>query len=201
MTRRTWFVGLLALALAVPFGFAWAGGEMEKQPNPLKVLKKMSRNLASTRGYKVNCEIRGGVSKAPDHQISEQSVGLNYAAQMYGNIMRVPKMNAYRSPNNKGAIRSGGMWYRLASVPDGRKLDRLFPFPNKVLSAALKNPKRIQWLEDKTPEEIVVEGDGHTGVVKKKYGGHPTRLLVEIPDKVALQYFVDVENSGAVSGG
>ncbi|MFQ5654991.1 MAG: hypothetical protein ACE5GW_09700 [Planctomycetota bacterium] len=202
MFRRRLVAGLLAVGLAVTFS-GFASAEEKKTPKPLKVLKKVTRNLAKTRTYRASCEVQGGLSKTKDHQISQMTVRESYQADIYkNNLMYVPELKAYRT-SSKGAIYDATTkrWYNTLSLPTGKKLERLFAFPLKILQEASTKPEQIEWLASPDDEEEVVEeSEGRTAVVRKVHR-IPHRMRVRVSDKIALERFTEVQNSGCLSGG
>jgi len=170
------------------------------------VLRKATRNLveeARKSGYQAGCEVSGGLSKTEDHKLHMTTVQETYTGEILGDIMRVPEMNVYRT-SSKGALNDGTQWYALQALPQGKKLDRLFAFPVKLLTDALTKPERIEWLPSTETAEPVEEetASGHTSVAKQLTQEQLYhRMRVQIPDEEAIQYFTEVQNSGCLSGG
>ncbi len=206
MQRSRFVLAILGVAI-----FALCAGpaaaDETKAPNPMKALKSVTLNLlkeAKTEGYRANLDVSGGLSKSADHSLSSTTVRENYQGDIRGNVMHVPSMKAFRT-TSKGAVFDGSQWASLQGRVEGKKLDRLFAFPVQLLAKGLKNPKSIVWLPstEEAPEPVIVEEKkGLTSVAKKLTQEQIYhRLRVEVPDKEALQYFVEVQNSGCLSGG
>ncbi len=179
----------------------------EKAPDPLKVLKKATKNLVTQgkqSGYRANLEVEGGLSKTADHDLHMTTVRESYRGDIRGNVMHVPSMQVFRQ-SSKGAIFDGASWAALQARVEGKKLDRLFAFPVQLLSTAIKKPQAIEWLESTEKPEVTESEERTTGgtAVKKTLTTEQKyhRMLVTVPDKEALQYFVEVQNSGCLSGG
>ena len=203
--HRKWLqFGLVALALCA-FVAGPALADEGKAPDPLKALKKVTKNLvkeSKSEGYNAKLAVRGGLSRKADHQLHSTTVYADYQGDIRGNVMHVPEMQVFRTPN-KGAVFDGVNWAMLQARAEGKQLDRLFAFPVQLLANAIKKPKKVEWLAS-TEEPIVEESEevGHTSVEKKlTIEQQYHRLRVEVPDKEALQYFVEVQNSGCLDGG
>jgi len=169
-------------------------------------LKKATKNLvdeARKSGYQAGCEVAGGLSKTEDHKLHMTTVQETYKGEILGDIMHVPSMNVYRT-SSKGALHNGEQWYALQALPEGKKLDRLFSFPVRLLTTALTKPERVEWLPSTEKGETVEEEvqAGHTSVAKQLTTEQLYhRMRVQVPDEEALQYFTEVTNSGCLSGG
>jgi hypothetical protein len=174
-------------------------------PDPLKLLRTATKKLveeSKKSGYQAGCEVDGGLSKTADHKLHMTTVQERYQGEILGDVMHVPSMKVFRT-SSKGALSDGTQWYSLQALPEGKKLDRLFAFPVKLLTTALTKPERIEWLasteKPETSEETI---EGNTSVEKQltteqKYH----RMRVQVPDEEALTYFTEVVNSGCLSGG
>jgi hypothetical protein len=199
--------GLVVLslaALAFCAGPAWA--DDDQAPDPLKVLRIASKNLAQTakkQGYTTSVEVEGGLSKTADHRLHMTTVRESYSGEIRGDVMHVPAMQVFRT-SDKGALFDGVNWAALQARAEGKKLDRLFAFPIQLLATAVQKPESVEWLAS-TEEAPVIEEEGtsgHTAVVKKRSQDQIYhRMRVQVPDEEALQYFVEVQNSGCLSGG
>ncbi len=204
MTRSRMALGVICVAaLAICVGPLFA--DDSAPPNPLKALKKATRNLVleARQGYRAGCDVAGGLSTKADHSLTSTTVRETYRGDIHGDIMSVPDMKVFRT-DEKGAVFDGVRWYALQALPEGKKLDRLFAFPAHLLTTALRSPESIEWLPSTEEADVVEaeEGLGRTSVVKKLTQEQLYhRLRVKVPDKEALQYFVEVQNSGCLSGG
>jgi hypothetical protein len=205
MARKICAVAVLALGLlAYSAGPGFA--DDDKAPDPLKVLRKAAKNLvdeAKKSGYQAGCEVAGGLSKTGDHKLHMTTVQESYTGEILGDIMRVPAMNVYRT-TSKGALFNGEQWYQLQALPEGKKLDRLFAFPLRLMTTALTKPERIEWLPStETPEVVEEEVEAGRTTVEKQLTQEQLyhRMRVQVPDEEALQYFTEVQNSGCLSGG
>lgn len=204
MHSTDWKMALVATAV---FAFVASPALADDEaPDPLKELRNAAKSLvkeAKREGYRADLQVEGGLSKKGDHSLYSMTVRENYRGDIRGNVMHVPEMKAYRT-SSTGAISDGVQWYRLQSLAEGKKLDRLFAFPVQLLATALKKPEHVEWLEstEEAPEVETEESEGHTSVVKKKTQNQIYhRMRVQVPDEEALQYFIEVQNSGCLSGG
>jgi hypothetical protein len=204
MARKISVLGILALGmLAYCASPAFAD---DAAPDPLKVLRKATKNLvdeARKTGYQAGCEVAGGLSKTADHKLHMTTVQETYTGEILGDIMHVPSMNVYRT-SSKGALNNGAQWFSLQALPEGKKLDRLFAFPVRLLTTALTKPERVEWLPSTEQAEVVEEEveAGNTSVTKQLTQEQLYhRMRVQVPDEEALQYFTEVQNSGCLSGG
>lgn len=203
MARRLGVLGILALgvlAYCASPGFA-----DDPAPDPMKLLRKATKNLveeARKSGYRAGCEVAGGLSKTDDHKLHTTTVQESYQGDILGDVMHVPALNVYRT-SAKGALHDGTQWYALQSLPQGKKLDRLFAFPVRLLTSALSKPERVEWLPSTEKAEVSEEEiEGNTSVEKKlTVEQQYHRMRVQIPDEEALVYFTEVVNSGCLSGG
>ena len=205
MHRKRLQVGLVAFALCASMAGPALANE-GKAPDPLKALKKVTKNLVNEskkEGYNAKLAVRGGLSRKANHELYSTTVYADYQGDIRGNVMHVPEMQVFRTPN-KGAVFDGVNWSMLQARAEGKQLDRLFAFPVHLLANAIKKPKSVEWLAS-TEAPIVEESEeqeGHTSVAKKlTVEQQYHRLRVEVPDKEALQYFVEVQNSGCLDGG
>ena len=179
----------------------------EEAPNPLKELKSSVKELmkrSQKAGYSASVEIRGGTSKKANHEIETTSIYENYSGDIRNELMFVPSMQAYRV-HDKGAVYDGERWAMLQARKEGKELDRLFMFPLRVLTTAMKNAEKVSWLEstEKPPEPTVTEKEsGRTSVTRELTQEQIYhRMRVELPNEVAVQVFTDVQNSGCLGGG
>ena len=202
MNRKLAF-GFLSAVLAFALGANSVAAD-EKVPDPLKDLVQAAKNLTreAREGYAASVEVEGGLSKAKDHKLYTTTVRESYSGDIKGNLMHVPSMRAFRT-TEKGALFDGAQWYTLNAQLEGKKLDRLFEFPILLLANAVKNPKKIEWLPStvKLPDTEREISSGTT--VEKELTKNQLyhRIRVEVPDKEALSYFIEVQNSGCLSGG
>jgi hypothetical protein len=203
MARR-WIVPVIPCLALLALGAAALAAD-EQAPDPIQALKTATKNLAaeSRDGYGASCEVQGGISKSASHQLDVMTtVRESYTGEIRGDIMHVPAMNVFRN-SQKGALSDGVQWYALQARPEGKKLDRLFAFPIQLLSQASEKPEKIEWLastESATPTEEE-RAEGGTAVAKQLTQDQLYhRLRVHVPDEVALKYFIEVQNSGALSG-
>ena len=178
----------------------------EKAPDARKALRKAAGDLiklAAKKGYTTRLAVDGGMSNKADHKIVDQAVTERYTGKTRGPVMFLPERQIFRTPT-KGAEFNGDFWRVLQSTAEGKKLDRLFAFPERVLQEAGKTAKSVEWLESKVPAKVVK---------KEKASGRPAvggstheekvyhRIRATLPSEVALKYFIDMQNSGCLSGG
>ena len=194
-----------------------------KVPKPATALKKAYAQLRKkTKSYDVTASIHGGLSNDSSHKIVTTNVRESYDGTVYrSQLMHIPAMKAYRT-RTKGVGYFNGVWKDVLTDRTGKRMDRLFAFPEVILERALRHARTAEWLEpkesDEDSEDVSVDdveaedlsGDtpkGKTVVVKKGKNSKaetvrmPTTLRVEAPTKEALAHFVEVENSGCFSGG
>lgn len=202
MARRWWAPVLLGCA-TLAWGAASLAGD-DQVPDPLKALQRVTKNLVTEGrdGYSATCEVQGGLSKSANHELDVMTtVRESYRGEIRGDVMCVPAMNVFRT-SDKGALSDGTQWFALQARPEGKKLDRLFAFPLRLLASATAKPEKIEWLEstEKAAPTAEEEALGRTSVEKKLSQEQIYhRLRVQVPDEEALRYFVDVQNSGAIS--
>lgn len=212
MTRNRMVVILTAVCLTLTLGvFAADKPEKVKVPKAKSVLSKVAKNLVKSKSFNVTCDITGGISKSADHAVSEVTVSKRYNGDVYRNVMNMPDEKAIRTgKKGVGAISSGGTWYRLLSLPSGRMVDGLFPLPQTLLAPALKNAKKVEWIYVGDEEDVVEKAPakkgekGSTAVVDEKdkvHKGLPHVLRVELAEKVSVEHFIAVQNSGCMDGG
>ena len=206
-------LGAVVWSLSAGGAFA-ADRDKKKSPAPSSVLMKSYNALVKSKSYRTSLKIVGGVTDRKDHRVGRPTVKQNYSAEILTSkstpIMRVDSPSAYRSPNG-GAIRDGGVWRRIMAARNGRRLDRLFAFPEIVMRQALKHRKSAAWVpvkskKKKTKKEKTKkkERDGKKRsktTVGEADDSFPGYIRVVAPPKEALKHFIDVERSGCISGG
>ncbi|MDE0960183.1 MAG: hypothetical protein OSB09_05325 [Planctomycetota bacterium] len=201
------FISMVLIGcLLAGVGLQAADSREEKAPDPAKALRKLSKDflrLSSKNGYSAHLVIAGGMANSSDHQIIDQAVSEDYFGLVRGPLMHMPEQKIFRTLD-KGAQFDGDIWRVLQSTADGKKLDRLFTFPERLLAEASLKSHKIEWLESTVkPRKVKREAPrGRTAVgsseaEEKVYH----RLRVTLPEKMALQYFIEVQNSGCLSGG
>ncbi len=176
-------------------------------PDPIKALRSVSKDflrLSSKSGYSTRLVIAGGMANSKDHKIIDQAVSEDYFGLVRGRLMHMPEQKIFRTLD-KGAQLDGDLWRVLQSTADGKKLDRLFSFPERLLMHATVKGNKVEWLESKVGPRKVKRETPRSGTA---VGGSSEedqkvyhRLRVTLPEKVALQYFIEVQNSGCLSGG
>ena len=179
----------------------------ENAPDPAKALRKVSKDFlrhSSKSGYSAHLIISGGMANSSDHKIIDQAVSEDYFGLVRGPLMHMPEQQIFRTLD-KGAQFDGDIWRVLQSTADGKKLDRLFTFPERLLADATSKGNKVQWLESTVKPRKVIKREvplGGTAVgssEQEEMVYH--RLRVTLPAKMALQYFIEVQNSGCLSGG
>ncbi|MFN0057680.1 MAG: hypothetical protein ACKVX7_04415 [Planctomycetota bacterium] len=198
MSKARWIVALLALCLTVPLVFANdTDSTAAKLESAKKVLAQSVAKLAKTKSLAVKLDVQGGISQSKDHALSETTVRESYEASIYKGIMHLPKQSAYRTAKAGAISAGGGNYQQILASKEGAKIDRLFGFPLEILSEAANTGLQFEWMDG--GERIVEEGgEGKTGVLKKERLA-PTRMRVEVPEKVGLDRFTKIQNSGAIS--
>ena len=207
ISRSVLKLGLLfAVALSFLSGGFVSADSVEKAPDARKALKKAAGDLmkhAAKKGFTTRLAVDGGMSNKADHKIVDQAVTERYTGKTRGPVMFLPERQIFRTPT-KGAEFNGDFWRVLQSTAEGKKLDRLFAFPERVLQEAGKTAKSVEWLESKVPAKVVKKekASGRTAVggsthEEKVYH----RMRATLPSEVALKYFIDMQNSGCLSGG
>jgi hypothetical protein len=135
----------------------WAEDKPSKgqQPNPAKALQAAVKNLTRAENYKTGVGILGGISDKEDHQVTEVTVKESYEGDVHGSLMAMSQPKAYRFPK-KGVAYIDGAWRNILSDMKTTRLERLFAFPEVILSRALANVAQSgRWL---TPEEEKAKG-------------------------------------------
>ena len=208
MNSRVILVLGLAFTVALTFlsGGIVSADSAEKAPDARKALRKAAGDLtkhAAREGFTTRFAVDGGMSNKADHKIVDQAVTERYVGKTRGPVMFLPERQIFRTPT-KGAEFNGEFWRVLQSTAEGKKLDRLFAFPEKVLQEASRTAQSVEWLESKVPAKVVKKekASGRTAVggsthEEKVYH----RMRATLPSEVGLKYFIDMQNSGCLSGG
>jgi hypothetical protein len=232
MKRKTIVLFFAAGLIAVPAAVLRAEGEKaeksekaakQSQPSPAKALQTALQNLRKADSYLAKVSIEGGLSSTEDHKINERTVSEDYEGEVFGSVMKVQSPKAFRLPK-KGVAYIDGYWRNILSDPKTVLLERLFTFPEIIMTRALTHAaKGGRWLTleeekalgfERDDEESDASGDESDGkkdepsgktVTQKpkaeKSGPAPQVVSVEVPPKEALQHFTEVQNSGCMSGG
>ena len=225
--------GLFAIAAGVLCAEGEKAEKAEKAvakqsvPSPARALQEALKNLRKADNYRTKVSVEGGLSSTDDHKINERTVSEAYEGEVFGSLMQVQAPKAYRMPK-KGVAYIDGYWRNILSDKKGTLLERLFTFPEIIMTRALQNaPKGGRWLTleeekalgfERDDEDTDLAGDGAQGdegggkknepsgktVTKKptaeKSGPVPQVISVEVPPKEALLHFMEVQNSGCMSG-
>jgi len=203
----TFFLPLIAVVLSTSSGLLSVVAAEDSVPDPRKALRGITADFvknSAAQGYSTRLLISGGMANNSDHEIVDQAVSEDYFGLVRGPLMHMPEAQIFRTVD-KGAQFDGDIWRVLQSTADGKKLDRLFSFPELLLLDASKKSKSVEWLESTAKPRKVkrTEPRGRTAV-----GGSSEteervyhRLRATLPEKLALEYFIDVQNSGCLSGG
>ncbi len=209
MTERRSVVFPLAICLGLVCGVVAAADRDVGPPDPLKTLKQTFNKLGKQKSYNVACQVVGGISKSKTHQVSQVTVAENYQGTLYGRVLHVPDLMAFMTPQ-KGAMRNPekhDLWHHTIALAPGKRLEKLFLFPHAVLAGALDKPKRVEWVwvgdEVEEPQTTAEKRKGSTAVsvVTKARKGTPHVIRVAMPEQVSLTQFVQIQNSGCMSGG
>ena len=186
---------------------SFAAGGKEKPPTASSVLTQSYKALLKSKGYRVSLAVVGGVSERKDHRVSKQTVRQKDRAEGVTSskpIMRVDFPKAYRTPSGGAINHGGGIWRHIMSDRKGRRLDRLFAFPEMVMQQALKYRKNSEWVAMKSKKKPNKKRSskkrGKTAVAKPDEG-LPGYIRVTMPPKEARKHFLEVERSGCISGG
>jgi len=130
-------------------GLAWAEGDKAAAPapkiSPIRALQEALTKLQRAPNYRAKAAIEGGISEKEDHSISERTVSEAYEGEVFGSLMHVPTVKAYRYPK-KGVAFIDGNWRRILSDQKTALLDRLFTFPEVLLGRAVSHPESARWL-------------------------------------------------------
>ena len=201
---RITIVALLVVSVASAWSFAGSVA-VDRAPDPVKAVRKAAKDflrLTLKKGYSTSVSIAGGMAASSDHKILDQAVEEDYSGLVRGMLMHMPEDKIFRTID-KGALFDGDIWRVLQSTAEGKKLDRLFAFPERLLSEAARKHQKVEWLASKEkPSEEVREGTtGKTTVAGREENRLYHRLRVTLPEKTALKYFIEVQNSGCLSGG
>jgi len=201
---RITIVALLVVSVASAGSFAGSVG-VDTAPDPVKAVRKAAKDflrLTAKKGYSASVSIDGGMAASSDHRIIDQAVEEDYSGLVRGMLMYMPEDQIFRT-FDKGALFDGDIWRALQSTAEGKKLDRLFAFPERLLSEAAKKPQKVEWLASskKPAAEVGKRTTGKTAVSRPEDNRLYHRLRVTLPEKTALKYFIEVQNSGCLSGG
>jgi len=197
---------LLSAVMLAGVGLQASDSREENAPDPAKALRKVCKDFlrhSSKSGYSAHLVIAGGMANSSDHKIIDQAVSEDYFGLVRGPLMHMPEQQIFRTLD-KGAQFDGDIWRVLQSTADGKKLDRLFTFPERLLADASSRGNKVQWLEStvkprKVKRAVPLGGTAVGSSEQEEMVYH--RLRVTLPDKMALQYFIEVQNSGCLSGG
>ena len=183
-------------------------------PNSARSLRAAIVKLeaASQRnGYRMHCNIWGGLSNKADHKVWMHQVYEEHQGQVRGALMYLPELSIYRN-REKGAILIDEQWKPLISDPAGHRVQRIVAFPRQVLLDALSGQQKVEWIEP--PESIDMNDPdafepmdaplepgeaSDTAVVEKKQPSY-RRVKIEVSEKVAVGYFNQIQNSGLLGG-
>lgn len=217
------FAGVTATLVA---GGEGAAGSKKGVPSPKQQLKDALLNLQKARGYAVSLGVQGGISNNPEHAVTTFTVKEDYGGSVHQNLMHVDTMKSYRYRAPKKGVRYiDGAWKQVSADRAGQIMDRLFSFPEEVLTNALKYAAAGQWVDpaasaDAKASETSGEGSGSTPSTAPARGGKtavspdsekksaaealvaiPRVMRIEVPAKEALNHYLTVEKSGCVGGG
>jgi len=195
---------LLIVFLASSWSFA-GSVTTEVTPDPVKAVRSAAKDflrLTLKQGYATRLTIAGGMAASADHRIIDQAVDEDYSGLVRGLLMHMPEQQIFRT-TDKGALFDGDIWRKLQSTADGKKLDRLFTFPERLLSEAAQKPQKVEWLEssEKASQGESKKPSGKTAVAEREENRLYHKLRVTLSEKTALKYFIEVQNSGCLSGG
>lgn len=199
------FNGALLLTFLISSFSLGANPAVETAPDPVKAVRSAAKDfmrLVAKQGYSTQLTIAGGMANSADHKIVDQAVDESYSGLVRGPLMHMPEQQIFRT-TDKGALFDGDIWRKLQSTADGKKLDRLFAFPERLLSEAALKPQKVEWLEsaEKVSKEESKKPAGKTAVSEREDSRVYNKLRVTLSAKAALQYFIEVQNSGCLSGG
>ena len=183
-------------------------------PDPARILRTAMQKLeehSRKNGYQIECLAKGGLSNKGDHEVWMHQIYEEHRGVIQGELMFVEELQVFRNPS-KGAIRVADDWIPLRSSPAGNRLDRIIHFPSKLLLTAVSQARTAEWIEPKVeidlndpdyvdPMDPLEEPEGGTKVVEKPAQVTSfERIKVEIAEKMAVQYFNGVQNSGCLGG-
>lgn len=201
--------------------------EPARVPDPARALREAVRKLdehSRKQGYEIDCKVRGGLSNKGDHGVWMHVVYEQHKGVVRGDLMFVQEMllidgrsfdpvttQVYRNPR-KGAILVDDQWVPLKSSPAGNRLDRILHFPSELFEDAVLRSRTARWIEPRVevdlndpdyvdPMDPLEEPEGGTAVAKKPAQVSTyQRVKVDVDEKVAVQYFNDVQKSGSLGG-
>ena len=202
---------------------AGKGKTSVKEPSPVKALQVALKNLDAAKGYKVSVDVEGGLSETEDHRVSLRNVRENYEGLIFGSMMHVPTVKAYRTLK-RGVAKVDGAWRDCAADPRTRRLEKFFAFPAILLGRALQHASETgRWIRtDEVSSEPAGAAEeskptakpaakiprGKTVVVSKPKAAGGTAAVpqyrwirIEAPPQEAVANFVEVQNSGCFGGG
>jgi hypothetical protein len=191
------------LFLVVPLSARAAEEVIYKKLSASSALKTATKNLAKSKNYKAKMLLEGGITERADHELTDKAVKESFEGEIFGtptgNLMHVPKetgTEAYRYPK-KGVAFIQGSWRSIMSDAKSKKMERLFTFPDLVLSRAIasgnakwiKPPGEAKDVSDaKESKKEAKEGDdegskGEAGVTSNSLGADEDEDGEKPPEK------------------
>jgi len=141
--------------LIVPFSARAAEEVIYKKVSASTALKTAAKNLSKSKSYRAKMLLEGGFSEREDHELTDKAVKDSFEGEVFttpqGNLMHVPKetgTEAFRYPK-KGTAFIQGAWRSITSDAKTKKMEKLFTFPDQVLSRAIASGN-AKWIKPPT---------------------------------------------------
>jgi len=147
------------LILFLPLSARAADEVIYKKLSAGTALKNATKNLAKSKNYKAKLLLEGGFSERADHELTDKAVRESFEGDLFttpaGNLMHVPKetgTEAFRYPK-KGTAFIQGTWRSITSDAKTRKMERLFTFPDLVLTRAIASGN-AKWIKPPEAKDV-----------------------------------------------
>ena len=182
--------------------------------NAKKTFEEIHKNfrvLSESKGVGFRCFVKGGLSRAEDHEIWLHQIYEEHKGSILGNLMYIPEMNVFRT-SKKGALSESGNWVPLVSTPAGKRLDKVVHFPAELFRRAVREGiGTISWAPEPKDKEVELDHPdfaepeelpevGRTSVKNKEPEFLYNRMTVQLSQKTAVEFFNDVQKSGCLGG-
>ena len=190
------------------------GKDSNSSPSAKKTFEKIHKNfrsLSEAEGVDFRCFVKGGLSRAEDHQIWMHQIYEEHRGSILGHLMHIPEVNVFRT-SKKGALKESGNWVPLVSTPAGKRLDKVVHFPMELFRRAVREGiGTISWAPEPKDKEVELDHpdfaepeelpeEGRTSVKNKEPEFLHNRLTVRLSQKTAVEFFNDVQKSGCLGG-
>jgi len=161
------------------------GSKTKESFSPEKVLKVALGNLSKQKNYEVKLSHVWGARDDLGREIDARWPRYEWVGQVYGDLMHVPAMKAYRTPT-KGVAKLGtwksleGTFLLLGNTEqdNARRMHKRFSFPLTVLSQAARHSPKAEWRSEAAP-----------GAVPQANAISARAISVQVPPEAALKLF------------